>query len=164
MSSDLNNISNIEWDMIENKKTQYSKTSQKIDELENKIESIDSKLDLIILLLKQNRKLYTQALKQVEEKEDKTYNEVKNKNKNKSQTVDINRISNLIWRGGLTTPNLSINTLSLTRGINNPLNNQNFNLNNFSNQNHQNEEIDDDEDNSMFRSAKLSTDSLDSIE
>ena len=162
MSSDLNNISNIEWDLIENKKTEYSKTSQKINALEKKMESMDSKLDLIILLLKQNRKLYTQALKQVEEKEDKTYNEVKNKTK--SQTVDINRISNLIWRGGLTTPNLSINTLSLTRGINNPLNNQNFNLNNFSNQNHQNEEIDDDEENSMFRSAKLSTDSLDSIE
>ena len=125
MSSDLNNISNIEWDLIENKKTEYSKTSQKIDGLEKKMESMDSKLDLIILLLKQNRKLYTQALKQVEEKEDKTYNEVKNKTK--SQTVDINRISNLIWRGGLTTPNLSINTLSLTRGINNPLNNQNFN-------------------------------------
>jgi hypothetical protein len=160
MSSDLNNISNIEWDLIENKKTEYSKTSQKIDGLEKKMESMDSKLDLIILLLKQNRKLYTQALKQVEEKEDKTYNEVKNKTK--SQTVDINRISNLIWRGGLTTPNLSINTLSLTRGINNPLNNQNFNQN--LNQNHQNEEIDDDEDNSMFRSAKLSTDSLDSIE
>ena len=160
MSSDLNNISNIEWDLIENKKTEYSKTSQKIDALEKKMESMDSKLDLIILLLKQNRKLYTQALKQVEEKEDKTYNEVKNKTK--SQTVDINRISNLIWRGGLTTPNLSINTLSLTRGINNPLNNQNFNQN--LNQNHQNEEIDDDEDNSMFRSAKLSTDSLDSIE
>ena len=160
MSSDLNNISNIEWDLIENKKTEYSKTSQKIEALEKKMESMDSKLDLIILLLKQNRKLYTQALKQVEEKEDKTYNEVKNKTK--SQTVDINRISNLIWRGGLTTPNLSINTLSLTRGINNPLNNQNFNQN--LNQNHQNEEIDDDEDNSMFRSAKLSTDSLDSIE
>ena len=160
MSSDLNNISNIEWDLIENKKTEYSKTSQKIEALEKKMESMDSKLDLIILLLKQNRKLYTHALKQVEEKEDKTYNEVKNKTK--SQTVDINRISNLIWRGGLTTPNLSINTLSLTRGINNPLNNQNFNQN--LNQNHQNEEIDDDEDNSMFRSAKLSTDSLDSIE
>ena len=157
MSSDLNNISNIEWDLIENKKTEYSKTSQKIDALEKKMESMDSKLDLIILLLKQNRKLYTQALKQVEEKEDKTYNEVKNKNKNKSQTVDINRISNLIWRGGLTTPNLSINTLSLTRGINNPLNNQNFNLS-------KNGESDDEEDDSMFRSAKLSSDSFDSIE
>ena len=71
--------------------------------------------------------------------------------------MDINRISNLIWRGGLTTPNLSINTLSLTRGINNPLNNQNFNLS-------KNGESDDEEDDSMFRSAKLSSDSFDSIE
>ena len=155
MSSDLNNISNIEWDMVENKKTNNSTNSQRIDNIEKKMETLESKLDLIILLLKQNRKLYTQALKQVEEKEDKTYNEVKNKTK--SQTLDINRISNMIWRGGITTPNLSINALSLTRGINSSLNNQTINQNHL-------EDLDDDEDNSLFRSAKLSSDSFESIE
>ena len=156
-----NNISNYEWDLIDNKKTTLKVFGEKIENLDKKMESLEDKLDSIILLLKQNRKLYTQALKQVEEKEDKTYNEIKNKSK--SQALDINRVSNLIWRGGITTPNLSINTLTLTGGLSNRNINSAIPLNN----NNQNQDIKDDpctEDNSLFRSARFSCDSLDSIE
>ena len=156
-----NNISNYEWDLIDSKKTTLKVFGEKIENLDKKMESLEDKLDSIILLLKQNRKLYTQALKQVEEKEDKTYNEVKNKSK--SQALDINRVSNLIWRGGITTPNLSINTLALTGGLGARNINSNISINNHNN----NHDVTDDsctEDNSIFRSARFSCDSLESIE